>query len=95
MALEKMGMAGRHAKTGKGNTRVTVTLTSDLISKIIVYRAYLVHYLRKESQIWCVDASWDGGSSVMYLFGVTVTLNSDLVSRIIVSGAYNLLYYLR
>ena len=23
--------------------------------------AYLLYYLRKESQVWCVDASWDGG----------------------------------
>ena len=35
----------------------------DLISRIIVSGAYLLHYLRymKESQIWCVGASWDGG----------------------------------
>ena len=39
--------------------RVTVTLTSDLVLRIIVSRAYLLYYLRKESQIWCVDASWD------------------------------------
>ena len=40
---------------------VTVTLTSDLV--IIVSGAYLFYYLRKESQIWCVNASWDGGVS--------------------------------
>ena len=39
--------------------RVTVTLTSDLVFRIIVFGAYLLYYLRKESQIWCVDASWD------------------------------------
>ena len=41
--------------------RVTVilTLTSDLVFRIIVSRAYRLYYLRKESQIWCVDASWD------------------------------------
>ena len=39
--------------------RVTVTLTSDLVFRIIVSRAYLLYYLRQESQIWCVDASWD------------------------------------
>ena len=39
--------------------RVTVTLTSDLVFRIIVSGAYLLYYLRKESQIWCVDASWD------------------------------------
>ena len=39
--------------------RVTVTLTSDLVFRIIVSGAYLLYYLRQESQIWCVDASWD------------------------------------
>ena len=39
--------------------RVTVTLTSDLVFRIIMSRAYRVYYLRYESQIWCVDASWD------------------------------------
>ena len=38
---------------------VTVTLTSDLVFRIILSGAYLLYYLRKESQIWCVDASWD------------------------------------
>ena len=35
---------------------VTVTLTSDLVFRIIVSRAYLLYYLRQESQILCVDA---------------------------------------
>ena len=39
--------------------RVTVTLTSDLVFRKIVSIAYLLNYLRQESQIWCVDASWD------------------------------------
>ena len=39
--------------------QVTVTLTSDLVFRIIMSRAYLLYYLREESQIWCVDASWD------------------------------------
>ena len=41
--------------------RVTVTLilTSDLVFGIIVSGAYLLYYLRQESQIWCEDASWD------------------------------------
>ena len=39
--------------------RVTVTLTSDLAFRIIVSGAYLLYYLRWESQIWRVDASWD------------------------------------
>ena len=38
---------------------VTVTLTPDLVFRIIVPVAYLIYYLRQESQIWCVDASWD------------------------------------
>ena len=37
----------------------TVTLTSDLVLIIIVSGAYLLYYLRRESQIWCVNASWD------------------------------------
>ena len=41
------------------HSRVTVTLTSDLVFRIIVSGAYLLYYLRLESQIWCVDASWD------------------------------------
>ena len=36
-------------------------LTYDLVSRIIVSGAYLLYYLMKESQIWCVDSSWDGG----------------------------------
>ena len=39
--------------------QVTVTLTSDLVFRIIVYGAYFLYYLRLESQIWCVDASLD------------------------------------
>ena len=34
-------------------------LTSDLVFRIIVSGAYLLYYLRKESQFWCVEASWD------------------------------------
>ena len=37
--------------------QVTLTLTSDLVFRIIVSRAYLLYYLRYEFQIWCVDAS--------------------------------------
>ena len=39
--------------------RVTVTLTSDLVFRIIVSGAYLLYYFRYESPIWCVDASLD------------------------------------
>ena len=74
---------------------MTFTLTSDLVFRIILSGAYLLYYLRSESQLWCVDASWD--DSVPYHNCVTVTLNltSGLVSRnCIESGAY-LLYSLR
>ena len=40
---------------------VIVTLTYDLVSRIIMPGAYLLYFLRKESHIWCVDSSWDGG----------------------------------
>ena len=38
---------------------MTLTLTSDLVFRINVSVAYLLYYLRWESQICCVDASWD------------------------------------
>ena len=38
----------------------TVTLTSDLVLIIILSGAYLLYYLRRESKIWCMNASWDG-----------------------------------
>ena len=41
------------------NFQVTVTLTSDLVFGIILSQAYFLYYLREESPIWCVDASWD------------------------------------
>ena len=72
--------------------QITVTLTFDLVLRMILLSAYLIYSLRKEFQIWCVYASWDG--DVTYHFRVTVTLTSDLVLMIIVSGAY-LLYYSR
>ena len=40
--------------------RATVTLTSDIVLIIIVSEAYLLYYLRRETQILCVNASWDG-----------------------------------
>ena len=48
--------------------RVTVTLNSDLVLRIIVFGAYLLYSLRQENQIWCVYASWDGGVSLT-IFG--------------------------
>ena len=72
--------------------RITVTLTSDLFLRIIVFGAYPLFSLRLEFQSWCEYSSWDG--SVSYHFRVTVTLPSDLGLMILVSGA-NLLYYLK
>ena len=69
---------------------VTVTLTSNIVLRIIVSGTYLIYYLSLELQIWCLVASWDG--SVMYF--VLGHCDLDIFSRIIVSGAY-LLYYLR
>ena len=37
-------------------------LSYDLVSRIIVSGAFLLYYLMYESQIQCVDSSWDGGS---------------------------------
>ena len=31
----------------------------DLVLRTIVSGVYILYYLRKESKIWCVDASWD------------------------------------
>ena len=61
------------------NLRVTVTLnmTSDLVFRIIMSVAYLLYYLRQESQIWCVNASLGGGVSRPK---ITVTLTSFLES---------------
>ena len=33
---------------------VTMTLTSDLVCRIIMSGAYFLYYLSKESQIWCI-----------------------------------------
>ena len=38
-------------------------LASDLVSRMIMSETDLLYYLRQESQIWCVNASWDGGVS--------------------------------
>ena len=75
--------------------RVTVTLTSDLVFKIIVSGAYLILFEVGISNLVCGYIL--GWRSVVYHIWVTVTLNltSDLVSRnCIESGAY-LLYSLR
>ena len=38
---------------------VTLTLSSDLVCRIIVFRPYLLYYLRWESQICFMDTSLD------------------------------------
>ena len=72
--------------------RVTVTLTSELVSRIIEFRAYLIFFEVGIPNLMCICIL--GWGSVTYHFWVTLTLTSDLVLIIIVSGAY-LLYYLR
>ena len=72
--------------------RVTVTLTSDLVFRIIVSGAYLLYSLSGIPNLMCIYIL--GWPSVTYHFLVTVILTSDLDLIIIVSRAY-LLYYLR
>ena len=45
---------------------VTVTLTSELVFRIIMSGAYLLYYLRYESQIWCLGEYLDGGVSCTF-----------------------------
>ena len=71
---------------------VTLTLTTDLVLRIIVYRAYLIFFEVGISNLVCECIM--GWQRVTYHFQVTVTLTSDLVFRIIVSAVY-FLYYLR
>ena len=73
---------------------VTVTLTSDLVLRIIVFGAYLIFFKAVILDLVCICTL--GSGSVTYHFWVTVTLNLtyDIVFLIIVFGAY-LLYYLR
>ena len=75
---------------------VTMPLNSDLVSRLFVSRAYLrSYYLRWESQVWSVGASWNGGvSHTIFRVIMTFNLTSDLISRIIMSEAY-IIYYLR
>ena len=52
---------------------VTVTLTSDLVFRIIMFGAFFLYYmyLSKESQIWCVVASLDGRVSCISFVTLT------------------------
>ena len=56
--LIHLGMTGYNI-----SFKVNVTLTSDLVLRIIVSRACLLYSLSEEFQIWCVDASCDSGVS--------------------------------
>ena len=72
--------------------QVAVTLTSGLVFRKIMSRAYLILLKVGIPNLvgWCNFGWW----SVTYHFWVTLTLTSDLVCRIIVFRTY-LLYYLR
>ena len=72
---------------------ITLTLTSDLVLRIILSRVYLLYSLRQEFQIWCVYASWICGvSHTIFVVTVTLTMTSDLVLIIILSGVYLILF---
>ena len=72
---------------------VTLNLTSDLVFRIIMYRAYLIIFEVGIPNLVCECIL--GWRSVLSHVQVSVTLTSDLVFRIgIKSGAY-LLYSLR
>ena len=43
--------------------QVTLTLTSDLVCRIILSRTYLLYYLRWESQICCIDTFFNADVS--------------------------------
>ena len=71
---------------------MNVILIYDQVLRMILSRAYSLHYLRYESQIWCGDVYWyDGVSCTIY---GSLNLTSDIVFKIIMPGAY-LFYYLR
>ena len=64
-----------------------MTLTYDIVSSIIVSRAYNLYHLRKQSKIWCVDSSWGGGVVHTILGHLTMRLTSDLIFSFFVSEA--------
>ena len=66
--------------------QVTVTLTSDLVLRIIVSSISLIFFeVGIPNLVYICILGW---RNVTYHFRVTVTLTSDLVLIIIVSGAY-------
>ena len=72
--------------------RVTVTLTSDLVLRIMCSEHIFIFFEVGIPNLVCICIL--GWGSVTYHFLVTVTLTSNVVLIIIVSGAY-LLCYLR
>ena len=67
-----------------------MTLTYDLVSRIMVSGAYCLYYLRQNPKfgLWIPI----GMAQWFKPFWVTLTLTFDLISRFFVFGAY-LLYY--
>ena len=63
-----------------------MTLTYDIVSRIIVSGAYLLYFLRLEFGVWIHlgMAEW----CIPSLVTLTFTLTSDFISRFFVSGAY-------
>ena len=71
---------------------VTVTLTSDLVSRICIESLCQASiFFEVGIPIRCVDASWDGRVWCT-IISFTVILTSDLVFRIIASRAFHLYY---
>ena len=68
---------------------VTVTLTSDLFSRISIKSgANLLYSWCLESQVWCIDASLDN-DMLSTIFGMLGHYDLDLVSRVCIEfGAY-------
>ena len=65
--------------------KVTVILTYDLVSGIIVSGAYLIYYLSRDSIFGVMIPIGMAECSIQFL--VTLTLTSGLISRLFVSGA--------
>ena len=71
---------------------MTLTLTSDLVLRIIVSGAYLIFFEVEIPKSVCIGIF--GWRIVSFHFRITVALTSDLVLLVIVSRAYRL-YCLR
>ena len=60
----------------------------DLISESIMSGAYLIYYLREESQIWCMDASLDADMSFnlrekYQIWCMDASLDADMLRTIL------------